>query len=51
MKTYILTIEVVLKDTANLYNDDFIERAIEEQLEDGEYINSYDLSELSEVTQ
>lgn len=49
MKTYIVTIEVTLKDTANLYNDDFIERAILEQLEDGEYIDSYDISELTEA--
>lgn len=48
MKTYILTIELVLKDTANLYDDDFIERAINEQLEDGEFIDSYDLTELTE---
>ena len=48
MKTYVITFEVVLKDTANLHNDDFIERAINEQLEDGEFIDSYDLTELTD---
>ena len=53
MKTYVLTFEIVLKDTADLDIDDFIERAIEEQLEDGEFIDSYDRTELTEkeVTQ
>lgn len=48
MKTYKLTFEVVLKDTADLDIDDFIERAIEEQLEDGEFIDSYEYEELTQ---
>ena len=48
MKTYILTIEVTLKETVDLHKDDFIERAIEEQLQGGESIDSYDLIELTE---
>lgn len=46
MKTYKITLEIVLKDTADLDIDDFIERAIEEQLEDGEFINAYDYEEV-----
>ena len=45
MKTYILTIEVTLKDTVDLHKDDFIERAIEEQLQGGESIDAYDITE------
>lgn len=45
MKTYKLTFEIVLKDTAELDLDDFIERAIEEQLEAGEFINAYEREE------
>ena len=41
MTTYKIMVEVVLKEDC-LYKDDFIYRAIEEQLESGEFINSYD---------
>lgn len=47
MKTYKLSIEVVLKDTVDLDIDDFIERAIEEQLEAGEFIDSYEFEEVT----
>jgi hypothetical protein len=40
-------VEVVLKEDC-LYKDDFIYRAIEEQLEGGEFINDYDYSEVKE---
>lgn len=48
MKTYKVTFELVLKDTAELWRDDFVERAILEQLEDNEFINSYNFEELAE---
>jgi len=41
MTTYQIMVEVVLKEDC-LYKDDFIYRAIEEQLENGEFINEYD---------
>ena len=44
MTTYQIMVEVVLKEDC-LYRDDFIYRAIEEQLENGEFINSYDYKE------
>lgn len=48
MKTYKIVFEVVLKDTANLNFDDFIGRAIEEQLENGEFIDSYNREEVQQ---
>jgi hypothetical protein len=45
MTTYKLTVEIVLKEDC-LYKDDFIYRAIEEQLEAGEFINEYDYQEV-----
>jgi hypothetical protein len=47
MTTYKITVEVVLKEDC-LYRDDFIYRAIEEQLESGEFINAYDYKEASQ---
>ena len=44
MTTYQIMVEVVLKEDC-LYKDDFIYRAIEEQLENGEFINKYDYKE------
>jgi len=44
MTSYKIMVEVVLKEDC-LYKDDFIYRAIEEQLEGGEFINSYDCKE------
>jgi len=44
MTSYKILVEVVLKEDC-LYKDDFIYRAIEEQLEQGEYINEYDYQE------
>ena len=44
MTTYQIMVEVVLKEDC-LYKDDFIYRAIEEQLEKGEFINEYDYKE------
>lgn len=44
MKTYKIMVEVVLKEDC-LFKDDFIYRAIEEQLERGEFINAYDYEE------
>ena len=44
MKTYKIMVEVVLKEDC-LYKDDFIYRVIEEQLENGEFINAYDYKE------
>ena len=44
MTTYQIMVEVVLKEDC-LYKDDFIYRAIEEQLENGEFINEYDYKE------
>lgn len=46
MKTYKITLELVLKDTAELWRDDFVERCIAEQLEAGEFINAYDYEEV-----
>ena len=40
-------VEVFLKEDC-LYKDDFIFRAIEEQLEDGEFINDYDYKEVTQ---
>jgi hypothetical protein len=49
MKTYRITIEVCLKDTADLYyGHDFIEQSIEEQLEPGEFMNEYKREEITE---
>ena len=45
MTTYKMTIEIVLKEDC-LYRDDFIYRAIEEQLEAGEFINEYEYQEV-----
>ena len=47
MTSYKIMVEVVLKEDC-LYKDDFIYRAIEEQLEGGEFINAYDYSEVKE---
>jgi hypothetical protein len=47
MNTYKITLEVVLKDTPSLFIDDFIYRAIEEQLETGEQITDYYFAEVS----
>ena len=47
MKTYRIVVEVVLKEDC-LYKDDFIYRAIEEQLEPMEQIVDYDLSEVTQ---
>jgi hypothetical protein len=44
MTTYKIMLEIVLKEDC-LYKDDFIYRAIEEQLENGEFINAYDYKE------
>jgi hypothetical protein len=38
-------VEVALKEDC-LYKDDFIYRAIEEQLEGGEFINDYEYQEV-----
>ena len=45
MNTYKIMVEVVLKEDS-LYKDDFIYRAIEEQLEGGEFINEYEYKEV-----
>jgi hypothetical protein len=48
MKTYKIEFEIVLKDTAKPdWGDDFISRAIEEQLERGEFIDSYFIEEVT----
>lgn len=44
MTTYKIMLEIFLKEDC-LYKDDFIYRAIEEQLENGEFINAYDYKE------
>jgi hypothetical protein len=44
MKTYKILVEVELKEDC-LYRDDFIYRAIEEQLEQGEQILDYEIKE------
>lgn len=46
MTTYKILVEVVLKEDC-LYKDDFIYRAIEENLESGEFINVYDYEEVT----
>jgi hypothetical protein len=46
MKTYRITVELRVKDYPDLEDDDFIYRAIEEQLERGEDILDYDLEEV-----
>lgn len=46
MTTYKITLEVQLKE-ATLYRDDFIYRAIEEQLESHEQIMDYDIEEVT----
>jgi hypothetical protein len=46
MRTFTIEFEIVLKDTAEPeLRDDFIYRAIEEQLEAGEFIDSYFIEE------
>ena len=47
MTSYKIVVEVVLKEDC-LYKDDFIYRAIEEQLEAGEFINDYDYKEATQ---
>ena len=47
MKTFKIVLEVELKD-GSLTHDDFIYRAIEENLEAGENILDYDLIEVTE---
>jgi hypothetical protein len=47
MKTYKITVEIVLKDTS-IERNDFIYQIIEQSLEDAEQIIEY---ELTEVTQ
>lgn len=47
MKTYRITLEVRVKDYPDLEDDDFIYRAIEEQLERGEDILEYELEEVN----
>ena len=42
MQTYKITLEVLLKDTPSLYQEDFIYQAIEQALETGEQILDYD---------
>ena len=46
MKTYVVEFEILLKDTADLeWGDDFIIKAIEEQLEPGEFVDNYYIEE------
>lgn len=45
MQTYKITLEIELKEDC-LYKDDFIYRAIEEQLETGEQILDYTMDEV-----
>ena len=47
MTTYKVMVELVLKEDC-LYKDDFIYRAIEENLENGEFINSYEYEEVKQ---
>jgi len=47
MNTYKIMVEVVLKEDC-LFKDDFIYRAIEEQLEGGEFINEYEYQEIKQ---
>ena len=49
MKTYKIMVEVELKEDC-LYKDDFIYRAIEEQLESGEQIMDYEIEEIDHAT-
>lgn len=45
MTTYKIMVELVLKEDC-LYKDDFVLRAIEENLESGEFVNAYDYEEV-----
>jgi hypothetical protein len=47
MQTYKIVLEVELKENC-LYKDDFIYRAIEEQLETGEQIMDYSMEEVTQ---
>jgi hypothetical protein len=47
MQTYKIMVEVELKEDC-LYKDDFIYRAIEEQLESGEQILDYEIEEATQ---
>jgi len=47
MQTYKIMVEVELKEDC-LYKDDFIYRAIEEQLESGEQILDYEIEEAAQ---
>ena len=47
MQTYKIVLEVELKEDC-LYKDDFIYRAIEEQLETGEQIMDYSMEEVTQ---
>lgn len=46
MKTYIITMELTVKDCPNLNEDDWIERSIIAQLENDESLDSYQIEEL-----
>jgi hypothetical protein len=45
MRTFTITMEIVLKDNQT----DFIRRAVEEQLEDNEYISESTIKEIKEI--
>jgi hypothetical protein len=47
MKTYKITVEIVLKD-ASIERNDFIYQIIEQSLEDSEQIIEYDLMEVTQ---
>jgi hypothetical protein len=47
MKTYKITVEIVLKD-ASIERNDFIYQIIEQSLEDTEQILEYDLMEVTQ---
>jgi hypothetical protein len=47
MKTYKITVEIVLKDTS-IERNDFIYQIIEQSLEDTEQIIEYDLMEVTQ---
>jgi hypothetical protein len=47
MKTYKITVEIVLKD-ASIERNDFIYQIIEQSLEDTEQILDYDLMEVTQ---
>jgi hypothetical protein len=47
MKTYKITVEIVLKD-ASIERNDFIYQIIEQSLEDTEQIIEYDLMEVTQ---